>query len=153
MKLAALSSVSLFAVLSSALAVSVLFEITPEKPTAAGFTFDIRHEPLAHGSVKFRVAVTEVTATFRNNVPIVVGTVEISERSQRINPQRQVSVEKEGRAIVCVFSVSKASLDDPNVCFIVTNPARPTMVNGKEFQPPSAHFVYASPAALHHAAT
>lgn len=135
-------AVSLF-ISSAALAVSGLSEITPDRLKASGFTFEIVHEELADGGAKFRVVITEGAATFSNHVSVALGRVEITDHSQTIGAHHQLLAERMDRSIRCEFSVAKASLQDPDVCVVLTNPAKPVMVKGKEFHPPFITYVYA----------
>lgn len=135
-------AVSLF-ISSAAPALSRLSEITPDLLKASGFTFEILHEELADEDVKFRVVITEDISTFSNHASMALSSVKITDHSQTISPERQLSSERKDRSIRCEFSVAKASLQDPDVRVVFTNPAKPVMVEGKEFYPPSATFVYA----------
>lgn len=132
---------SLFAV-SSAHAKSVLSEVTPTKTKAAGFTFDVTHERLPNGDVKFRVVVTEATAKFSNNASTDLSAVEITDHSQSIRPERRLNFIRNGHSIVCTFSVDKSALNNPSFCFVFTNYVE-QVIDRKLVHMPAADCVYA----------
>ena len=123
-------------------AVSVLSEVTPAHPKAAGFTLDITHKRLADGTVKFRVVISEREVKFSSKPSTTLSTVKVTDHGSSITGGQALPSERQGHLIVCVFTVAKASLDDPDFCFVFTNYVE-RVVDGKLISMPSADFVYA----------
>lgn len=123
-------------------AVSVLSEVTPAHPEAAGFTLDISHKRLADGTVKFRVAIFEKEVKFSSKPSMALHTVRVTDQGSSITGGKPLLSERQGHSIVCVFTVAKAALDDPDFCFVFTNFVE-RVVDGKRVSMPSADFVYA----------
>jgi hypothetical protein len=125
---------------------SLVWEITPTNAEAAGFTVAITHERLVDGTVKFRVVISEKEATFSSKPSTALSTVK---NSSSIPGGRALPSERQGHSIVCVFTVTKDSLEDPDFCFLFTNYVE-RVVDGKLISMPSADFVYARLKAFAH---
>jgi hypothetical protein len=134
--------VILFSAVVSVHAMSVIIPITPRNPHAVGLAFDITTTNLSDGTIKFRVVISEKERKFSSNPSTVLGIVKLTERSRSVAPVRKLSFEREGRSIVCVFSVEQSALDDPSLCFVFTNYVE-QFVDGKLVSMPSADFAFA----------
>jgi hypothetical protein len=121
---------------------SLLSEVKPAHTEAAGFTVDITHERLADGTVKFRVTITEKGVKFSSNPSTALSTVKVTDHSSSITGSQPLPSKRQGPSMVCVFTVAKASLDDPDFCFVFTNQVE-RVVDGKLISMPSVDLVYA----------
>lgn len=120
---------------SRARSASVSHEIAPSESKKADFVFDITSKPQSDGTVAFRVVITRDNKPFPTNFTTSLSVVSIADHSEAIAVQRQLPSQSKNHSVICEFSVTKTSLDDPNFCFVFTNYPRPGM--------PSADFCYA----------
>ena len=115
---------------SSANAASMYYEVTPGSGEAAGFTFDITTDKLPDGTVKFRVLISEKKSKFVSfSTSLSVVNIKYGgwgdPRGWSSRRVRRLAFERQANSIVCAFSVEKASMDDPHLCFVFGHmPAR-----------------------------
>ena len=93
-------------------------QVTPGAPHQGGLDFDITMAPLPNGLVKFHVVVSGKGAIFSGNEETTLSNVEIKEDFQSVSTVRILSHERKSGSITCSFSVTNASLKDPNLCFV-----------------------------------
>jgi hypothetical protein len=108
----------------------------------AGFAFDITAKDLPDGRVEFRVVISEKEGKFSSRPSTSLSKVVTKDHSSSITGARELPVEKLAKAMVCVFTVERAALEDPSLCFVFTNPVE-RMVNGKLMAMPSVDMAFA----------
>jgi hypothetical protein len=125
---------------------SLLSEVTPAATKAAGFAVEVTHEKIADGTVRFRVIITEQGGTFSSAPSVALKLVKRTAGGGSITASittgRELKFDKRDHFIVCIFTVTQAVLDTPDLCFVFTNGVE-RMVNGKLEPMPAADFVYA----------
>ncbi|HWB58035.1 MAG TPA: hypothetical protein VG733_01020 [Chthoniobacteraceae bacterium] len=117
-------------------AASEEFEIPPEKPNQNGFHFETTAKATADGMIEFRIVVTakqnmEVHAT------TALGFWKLDKSGVRRASGNDLSQQKDGDSITCVFKVQEKSLDDSDYRFIFTN-FDEKIINGKLVRFPDA---------------
>ena len=106
-------------------AASTLHAITPGHLEDGGFAFDITAKRNSDGTIHFRVLVSEKGGTFTHptaSLSIVKITRTPAETADEIKTIRALPQEKKDKAIFCAFVVEKKTLEEPNFCFVFTNP-------------------------------
>lgn len=123
-------------------AVSVITEVTSKETQVVGFDFGITAKDLPDGRVEFRVVVSEKEGKFSSRPSTSLSTVVTKDHSSSISSAKALPLEKQGKSMVCVFTVERAALEDPSLCFVFTNPVE-RMVNGKLMAMPSVDMAFA----------
>jgi hypothetical protein len=100
---------------------NALFTISPRENQAGGLFFHVTSKALPDTGAEFRVVITENQAKF-NAYPLAeVGTLKSTKSARSISAGRKVPCTREGLSLVCVFTVTKKELADPNFCFFFTD--------------------------------
>jgi hypothetical protein len=126
---------------------SLLLEVTPSDPEVFGLTVKIDSTRLEHDSVLFHVVVTGKdwgqSATKPSTSLSVVKIIETKEsRSETGKTIRALPSVQEGQSLRCVFTVQKAALRDPDLCFVLGYGVK-SMIHGQWVSMPSANILYA----------
>lgn len=120
----------------SARASSEWYEVTPAYSRAVNFRFDIKGKPVSADQVEFRVVVTGGKEDFADP-DVSLSMVKFTDSSEEIDGVSSIKPVKTDTTVTCTFTVPKKSIDDPNFCFLLTNPV------GEWYRMPAVEYYYA----------
>jgi hypothetical protein len=100
---------------------NALFQVTPQDNRAGGFIFHITSEPLPNENVQFRIVIEENQAKFERYPLTEIGILKNTQSARSIHSVRKLSAIRKGQSLVCVFTVDRKTLEDPDFCFLFSD--------------------------------
>lgn len=128
------SSISIYAL-------SGVVEVLPTTSDVAGFRFSIKTKRITEGEIEFRVKIQEQTAPFSKAPNLSLGTINETDHSVSISPNRELEFSQENRTIETTFIAPMTTVNNRQTCFIFTNNSD-LMNSGKiERMPSGSHYI------------